>query len=163
MDGDLSLAACPSKQFLILRWPSSPIVCRVYPSSNWAAIMKKMRKRLLLSYTHTDICIYTYTSTPQLPFKRPQIPSNRDHKALNRGTLGGLGMCMYIYIYIYTCKHILYRYAHVSIYLFSTQVLKQVTCCTQGPRARPSDQALPQGPQGLLKGPLVPLPRWLFP
>ena len=31
------------------------------------------------------------TSTPQLPFKRPQIPSNRDHKALNRGTLGGLG------------------------------------------------------------------------
>ena len=27
------------------------------------------------------------TSTPQLPFKRPQISSNRDHKALNRGTL----------------------------------------------------------------------------
>ena len=23
--------------------------------------------------------------------KAPQIPSNRDHKALNRGTLGGLG------------------------------------------------------------------------
>ena len=34
-----------------------------------------------------------YTSTPQLPFKRPQIPSNKDLKALNRGTLGGLGMC----------------------------------------------------------------------
>ena len=31
------------------------------------------------------------TSTPQLPFKTPQIPSNRDHKALDRGTLGGLG------------------------------------------------------------------------
>ena len=31
------------------------------------------------------------TSTPQLPFKRPQIQSNRYHKALNRGTLGGLG------------------------------------------------------------------------
>ena len=30
-----------------------------------------------------------YTSTPQLPFKRPQIPSNRDHEALTRGTLGG--------------------------------------------------------------------------
>ena len=29
------------------------------------------------------------TSTPQVPFKTPQIPSNRDHKALNRGTLGG--------------------------------------------------------------------------
>ena len=32
-----------------------------------------------------------HTSTPQLPFKTPQIPSNRDHKALNRGTLVGLG------------------------------------------------------------------------
>ena len=31
------------------------------------------------------------TSTPQLPFKIPQIPSNRDHKALNSGTLGGVG------------------------------------------------------------------------
>ena len=32
-------------------------------------------------------CTMTTTSTPQLPFKEPQIPSNRDHKALNRGTL----------------------------------------------------------------------------
>ena len=31
-------------------------------------------------------------STPQQPSKTPQIPSNRDHKALNRGTLGGLGL-----------------------------------------------------------------------
>ena len=31
------------------------------------------------------------TSTPQLLFKTPQLPFNRDHKALNRGTLGGLG------------------------------------------------------------------------
>ena len=29
-------------------------------------------------------------STPQLPFKEPQIPSNTDHKALSRGALGGL-------------------------------------------------------------------------
>ena len=29
--------------------------------------------------------------TPQLPFKTPQIPSNRDQKALNRATLGGVG------------------------------------------------------------------------
>ena len=28
------------------------------------------------------------TSTPQQPFKTPQIPSNRDQKAVNRGTLG---------------------------------------------------------------------------
>ena len=27
----------------------------------------------------------------QLPFEEPQIPSNGDHKALNRGTLGGAG------------------------------------------------------------------------
>ena len=32
------------------------------------------------------------TSTPQLPFKIPQIPSDRDYKAPNGGTLGGLGM-----------------------------------------------------------------------
>ena len=33
----------------------------------------------------------TKSGSPQLPFKTPQIPSNGDHKALNRGTLGGLG------------------------------------------------------------------------
>ena len=38
------------------------------------------------------IYIYVYASTPQLPFKIPQIPSNRDYKALDRGTLGGLGV-----------------------------------------------------------------------
>ena len=32
-----------------------------------------------------------YTSGPQLPFKIPHIPTNRDHKALNRAPLGGLG------------------------------------------------------------------------
>ena len=45
--------------------------------------------------TYSQDCYYDsypYTSTPQLPFKRPQIPSNRDHKALNRGTLGGVGI-----------------------------------------------------------------------
>ena len=35
------------------------------------------------------------TSTPQLPFKAPQIPFNRDHKASNRGTWGGLGIEAY--------------------------------------------------------------------
>ena len=34
------------------------------------------------------------TSTPQLPLKTPQIPSNRDQKALNRGPLGGLVSCV---------------------------------------------------------------------
>ena len=32
----------------------------------------------------TEAC----TSTPQLPFKTPKLPSNRDHKALDRATLG---------------------------------------------------------------------------
>ena len=31
------------------------------------------------------------SSTPQLPFKAPPIECNRDHKALNRGTLWALG------------------------------------------------------------------------
>ena len=35
------------------------------------------------------VIIQGCTSTPQLPFKRPHIPSNRDHKALNRAALGG--------------------------------------------------------------------------
>ena len=39
------------------------------------------------------VMIYSlYTSTPQLPLKRPQIPSNRDHRALNGGTFGGVGI-----------------------------------------------------------------------
>ena len=33
----------------------------------------------------------TKASSPAPPFKRPQILSNGDHKALNRATLGGLG------------------------------------------------------------------------
>ena len=44
------------------------------------------------------------TSTPQLPFKRPPMPSNRDHKALNRATLGGLAIYIYIYIHIPTSR-----------------------------------------------------------
>ena len=39
-------------------------------------------------YTHTYIYIHMCASTPQLHFKTPQIPSNTDCKALNRGTLG---------------------------------------------------------------------------
>ena len=31
------------------------------------------------------------SSTPQLPFKIPHIPTDKDQKALKRGTLGGLG------------------------------------------------------------------------
>ena len=33
-------------------------------------------------------------NTPQLPIKIPHIPTNRDHKALNRSTLGGLERCL---------------------------------------------------------------------
>ena len=65
---------------------------------------------VLRIYMHTYICIYTYVDTSiasQLPFKTPQIPSNTDHKALNRVTLGGAGICMYVvcvyhsYVYMY--------------------------------------------------------------
>ena len=56
--------------------------------------------------TVTRTCTYVYvetleeratealahTSTPELPFKTPQIPSNRDHQALNKATLGGPGI-----------------------------------------------------------------------
>ena len=39
--------------------------------------------------------ISDYVGTPQLPFKIPHITTNRDHNALNRGTLGGLGVGPY--------------------------------------------------------------------
>ena len=57
------------------------------------------------------IHIVTHTSTPQLPFKTPQIPSNRDYKAPNRGTLGGLGLSKVPYVS-------LYLYLHMYIYPF---------------------------------------------
>ena len=36
--------------------------------------------------------VWSLGPTPQLPLKEPQIPSHGDHKALNRGTLGGVGL-----------------------------------------------------------------------
>ena len=51
-----------------------------------------MCKRLCTQYPKDQMTLKTvygpHTSTPQLPFKEPQIPSNRDQKALNRGPLG---------------------------------------------------------------------------
>ena len=47
---------------------------------------------------HVCVPIYLSTSTPQLPFEIPHIPTNRDHKALNRGTLGGLGIYLSFFI-----------------------------------------------------------------
>ena len=38
-----------------------------------------------MSYYNPNV---VYSSTPQLYFKIPQIPSNRGHKAINRGSLG---------------------------------------------------------------------------
>ena len=45
--------------------PSYPTVPKLYPDKIW-----------------------THTSSPQLPLKRPQTPSNSNHKALKRGALG---------------------------------------------------------------------------
>ena len=36
--------------------------------------------------------VLEHSGEPPLPFKMPQIPINRDHEALNRGTLGGPGL-----------------------------------------------------------------------
>ena len=56
-----------------------------------AYILHDFRRKL---YYHTSQgfgIFWHINQHPQLPSKTPQIPSNRDHKALNRGTLGGLG------------------------------------------------------------------------
>ena len=45
------------------------------------------------------MCTCVCTSTPELPFKETQIPSNGVYKALKRGTLGGLGICRYVYLF----------------------------------------------------------------
>ena len=43
-----------------------------------------------------------FSSTPQLPFKISQRPSNRDYKAPDRGTLGGLGWgcCFFVQLVV---------------------------------------------------------------
>ena len=42
--------------------------------------------------------LWSRSSTPQLPFKEPQMPSHRDHKALNKGTFGGVAeeLCLIV-------------------------------------------------------------------
>ena len=41
------------------------------------------RLLLIICYTSTPE-VQMVASNPQLPFRRPQIPSNKDHKALNQ-------------------------------------------------------------------------------
>ena len=48
-------------------------------------------------YMYT-VYLSIYSSTPQLPFKRPPIPSNRDHKPLNGGTL------VYLCVFVDLCR-----------------------------------------------------------
>ena len=75
------------------------------------------------------VCIYIYTSTPQLPFKTPQTPSNRDHKALNRGTLRALGIYIYTYMYPDPVSEL------TQLRGASAAFLRAMTACThRGPR-----------------------------
>ena len=63
-------------------------------------------------------CIVTSASTPQLPFKKPQIPSNRDHKNLNRGTLGGAGVCHVSYVLCYVQFVSIHVHVDVCVLVF---------------------------------------------
>ena len=51
-----------------------------------------LSKKRKTTIKHSRPVFESTASTPQLPFKTPQIPSTGDHTALNRGTLGGLGV-----------------------------------------------------------------------
>ena len=77
--------------------------------------------------TTSGSCHPVLSSTPQLPFKGPQVPSNRDPKALALGESAALGpvdvqwtttlrphICIiYIYIlYIYIFIYLYYIYTH---------------------------------------------------
>ena len=110
------------------------------------------------TYVHTYIHTYIHTSTPQLPFKIPHMPSNRDYKALNRATLGGLGT------YIHTCEY------EFSVLLGSLTfhaapprlrgpgVIRAAPTCSGAPL--PKESALNETPQCTsIKGPIVSI-RW---
>ena len=90
---------------------------------------------------HMYIYIYMFTSTPQLPFKRPQIPSNRDHKAVYRGTLRGLRTHIYIYHIPYTKSFFIhitltpsYMERHLGLGAQSQQVGWILQMEVEGPR-----------------------------
>ena len=53
---------------------------------------QKSRALITKAPTKQTHNLWKQLPAPQLPFKRPQIPSIRDHKALHRGTLGGAGI-----------------------------------------------------------------------
>ena len=80
----------------------------------------------------------TCAGTPQLPFKRPQIPSNRDHKALNRGTLGGAGG----------------KNARPGIYMgSSTGIETSNTPVSEGPSTQYLRTLVPKAIKGMVLGP----------
>ena len=56
------------------------------PRGSKCPIVKDSGLKILSGYGSWD-----YQHLPKLPFQRSQIPSNRHHQALNRGTLGGVG------------------------------------------------------------------------
>ena len=59
-------------------------------------------------YTILECKLGQMPAPPNYPFKEPQIPSNRDYKALHRGTLGRLGGCQgfgdfYLLLQVHGC------------------------------------------------------------
>ena len=58
---------------------------RVHRQSSWFGL-----------YKLEPVGLHITTSTPQLPIKRRQIPSNRDHKALNGGTFRASGPTIWV-------------------------------------------------------------------
>ena len=82
-------------------------------SKSWAALrllplqLRPARKHQLLVSKACES--HGFSSTLQLPFKIPQIPSNRDYKALNRATLRGLGSLASLEVWIVR------RFASLSI------------------------------------------------
>ena len=63
-----------------------------WPSKLWY-VSPGSTQSLQDSLTEALLKSQRLSTTPQIPFKIHHVPTNRDHKALNRGTWGGLGSC----------------------------------------------------------------------
>ena len=68
---------------------TAPAQGRLLNAQLAAGTFHEVTQRVQIPLLDPNSRITRYTSTPQLPFKRPNTPSGGDHNALNRGNIGG--------------------------------------------------------------------------
>ena len=92
-------------EFYIIGLTGDPLKPPIGPDSSQIGPMEALGSQKAAEQgSHQPQYIIPASRTTQLPCKGPQIPSDRDHKTLNRGTLGGLGL------YYHSIMHIILYY-----------------------------------------------------